>query len=248
MRYSSVWLLTLIIASALFFAFENPTPSNKIPSKQEQTEQQAASNLADSALKLYEQMSLEEEGLAFATFQKALKGYFKLESSNKLSKQLLSIVDMSQPSKEKRLYIIDMPSKKLLVHTLVAHGRNSGEYSATKFSNTPSSLQSSLGFYITGDTYMGNNGYSLRLKGLEKGFNDKAESRAIVMHGAAYVNEDVAQKTGRVGRSWGCPAISMKEHKQIIDLVKNGSCLFIYAPVPAYIASSSFVNDSNAVL
>ena len=137
-----------------------------------------------------------------------------------------------------RLYIIDMVANKLVINTLVAHGRNSGETMASNFSNKPESLQSSLGFYLTGETYEGNNGYSMRLKGLEKGFNDQAESRAIVMHGAPYVNESFAQKMGRIGRSWGCPAVSLKEHQQIINLIKNGSCLFVFAPQKQYLAHS----------
>ena len=119
--------------------------------------------------------------------------------------------------------------------------KNSGDAMAYQFSNTPSSLQSSLGFYITENTYIGNNGYSLRLKGMEKSFNDKAMLRAIVVHGASYVNEQLAKSTGRIGRSWGCPAVSIQEHKQIIDLLKDGSCLFIYAPQKDYIASSKFI-------
>jgi hypothetical protein len=135
-----------------------------------------------------------------------------------------------------------MEKTALLVNTYVAHGRNSGDVTANRFSNTPSSLQSSLGFYITENTYVGNNGYSLRLKGVEKTFNDKAMERAIVMHGAPYVNEQLAKSTGRIGRSWGCPAVSMQEHKQIIDMLKGGSCLFIYAPQKEYLASSQLIN------
>jgi hypothetical protein len=144
--------------------------------------------------------------------------------------------------------VIDMAARKLLINTLVAHGRNSGEAKAAHFSNIPESLQSSLGFYVTGGTYQGNNGYSMRLFGQEKGFNDLAEKRAIVMHGAPYVNEDIARKTGRIGRSWGCPAVSLKEHQQIINTIKNGSCLYLFAPEQQYLAKSLLSNDNTAML
>jgi hypothetical protein len=179
-------------------------------------------------------------------FQKAKAGYQQIVDSRGLRKKILTIVDFSKPSTEKRLFIIDMESDKLLVHTYVAHGRNSGEKWATRFSNEESSYQSSLGFYETSVTYTGSNGYSLRLKGLEPGFNDNAENRAIVMHGAPYVSEEVIRNTGRLGRSWGCPAVSQNEHKEIIDLIKNGSCLFIYAPEANYLADSRFFKPEDS--
>jgi hypothetical protein len=249
MRHSSVWLLILILISSVFFAFETPSVPQKNstnPSPQMPTARETSiPALADS---LFQALHLAEKGLAFSTFENAYKGFYKLGHNGQLKKELLSIVDMSQPSCQKRLYIIDMAAQKLLVHTLVAHGRNSGEFKATRFSNTAESLQSSLGFYVTGATYLGSNGYSMRLKGMEKGFNDRAESRAIVMHGAPYVSEEVARRTGRIGRSWGCPAVSVKEHKMIIDLVKNGSCLFVFAPEKEYLAASSFTSYDAAAL
>jgi len=184
--------------------------------------------------------------LSEAIYEKALMGFKRIASGEGIRKHLLTIVDFSRPSSEKRLFIIDMNTGKLLLHTYVAHGRNSGEKWASRFSNGSSSHQSSLGFYLTGVTYEGSNGYSLRLKGLEAGFNDRAESRAIVMHGAPYVSESVIRSTGRLGRSWGCPAVSQKEHKQIIDLIKGGSCLFIYAPEKKYLTGSQFLKESKS--
>jgi hypothetical protein len=184
--------------------------------------------------------------LSASLYKLALNGYNKLSSAQKLTRRILTIVDFSKPSSEKRLFIIDMVQQKVLVYTLVAHGRNSGEKMATRFSNHDATHQSSLGFYLTGATYNGGNGYSLRLKGLEPGFNDKAESRAIVMHGAPYVSEQVVKSTGRLGRSWGCPAVSQQEHKKIIDLIKGGSCLFIYAPQPAYLTASLLLKESTS--
>lgn len=186
---------------------------------------------------IYTLLGLKGKGLAKEVFLKAWHGFETLNAKGLVKKPVLTIADMSQRSCNKRLYIIDVISKKLLINTLVAHGRNSGDAVATHFSNISESLQTSLGFYVTGGTYEGGNGYSMRLQGMEKGFNDLAESRAIVMHGAPYVNDQIA-KTGRIGRSWGCPAVSQKEHRTIIDLVKNGSCLFVFAPEKKYLAQS----------
>lgn len=199
---------------------------------------------ADSLETSAEELQSPHPQLSRELYRLARRGYHKLKAANRLSSPLLTIVDFSLPSSEKRLFIIDMEQQKVLIHTLVAHGRNSGEKMASRFSNLDASHQSSLGFYVTGGTYTGSNGYSLKLKGLEPGFNDRAESRAIVMHGAPYVSENVVKSTGRLGRSWGCPAVSQQEHKKIIDLIKGGSCLFIYAPQKNYLAASTLLQDS----
>lgn len=248
MKKTTLWLTALSLLFFVAFVAFKPTTGEKIMSRNlKHTVLHAASLQADttgSAIhRLYESIGLASKGLAFETFHKAYNGYKKLSGQGLIKNTILTIADMSQPSCQKRLYVIDMTVNKLLINTLVAHGRNSGEATAARFSNTPESLQSSLGFYVTGDTYEGNNGYSLRLRGMERGFNDQAESRAIVMHGAPYVNEDIAKKTGRIGRSWGCPAVSVKEHQQIINLVKNGSCLFVFAPLKQYLAQSSLSSD-----
>lgn len=198
--------------------------------------------------KIYGTIGLASKGLAYETFHKAYNGYKKLTSQGIIKNQVLTIADMSQPSSQKRLYVIDMIAYKLLINTLVAHGRNSGEATAAHFSNIPESLQSSLGFYVTGGTYDGHNGYSMKLFGMEKGFNDAAENRAIVMHGAPYVNEEIAKRTGRIGRSWGCPAVPVKEHQQIINTIKNGSCLFLFAPEKQYLAKSTLSSDDSNLL
>jgi len=231
-------LTTLFIIGSL--AFSN-FPGKNIDNKQ------VASSVSDS-LKAAGSVKVDlpspHPQLSAALYRLAVNGYNKLSAAQKLTRQLLTIVDFSKPSSEKRLFIIDMANQKVVYYTLVAHGRNSGENMATRFSNIDATHQSSLGFYVTGSTYNGGNGYSLRLKGLERGFNDKAESRAIVMHGAPYVSEQVVKSTGRLGRSWGCPAVSQQEHKKIIDLIKGGSCLFIYAPQEDYLSASSLLKDS----
>ncbi|MDP2227657.1 MAG: murein L,D-transpeptidase catalytic domain family protein [Moraxellaceae bacterium] len=154
----------------------------------------------------------------------------------------LAVIDYSLPSSQRRLWVFDIGSGALLFHELVAHGRNSGEDATTHFSNTPDSRATSFGLFRTEGTYKGSNGYSLRLAGLESGVNDKAMERAIVMHGAPYVNEEVVQKLGRLGRSWGCPAVRAGIAVQMIDTLKGGQLLFSYYPDKAWLASSRFLN------
>lgn len=188
---------------------------------------------------LYDQLNLKPTGLQEPVFDYALRGWRKTDTT----KTVLTIADLSQPSSQKRLYVIDLQRKKVLFHTYVAHGRNSGDLVPSQFSNVPSSLQSSLGFYQTLTTYTGRHGLSLQLKGLEKGFNDNVYNRNIVLHGAAYVCEDTIRKTGRLGCSEGCPAVPYADSKGIIKVVKNGSCLFVYAPNSAYLKQSAYLAD-----
>ena len=162
----------------------------------------------------------------FNVFNTAIQGSRKIDNIRK--KGILTIIDFSKPSTEKRFYVIDIENKRLIYRCLVAHGKNSGDIYAKDFSNKMESLKSSLGFYLTGETYKGDHGYSLRLVGLEKGINDNARAREIVIHGAEYVSEDFIRKYGRLGRSWGCPALPTELSKEIIDKISNGSCLFIY--------------------
>ena len=169
--------------------------------------------------------------LSKAALYTAYQSFLKIKTDSLTPKDsLLTIIDYSKPSSEKRLYIIDLKNKKLLAHTLVAHGQNSGVLYAQKFSNRPQSHQSSLGMYLTSNTYKGKHGYSLRLNGLEKGLNDKARERAIVIHGASYVNKNFINVNGRIGRSFGCPALPMASNNKIIDIIKEGSFLYIYHP------------------
>ena len=166
----------------------------------------------------------------------AMEGWEKLE--NDLKSPILTVIDFSLPSTEKRLWVIDPAKGLILHHSVVAHGRNSGELLAKAFSNQPESFQSSLGFYKTAETYQGKHGYSLRLDGLEKGFNDQARNRAIVIHGADYAKEEFAKSTGRLGRSLGCPALPPELSAKVIDLIKDGSLLFIYGKDDSYLQQS----------
>jgi L,D-transpeptidase-like protein len=153
----------------------------------------------------------------------------------------LTVIDYSKPSTAKRLWVYDLRTQSLLYEELVAHGQGSGDNFATEFSNLPETHRSSLGLFVTEDTYVGKNGYSLRLSGLDSGFNDRARERAIVMHGAPYVSEEFAGSMGRLGRSWGCPALRAPVARAIIDRVKGGSLVFAYYPDPKWLATSKYL-------
>jgi hypothetical protein len=191
---------------------------------------------------LYDSLQLEQLGLSRRAFDIAVRGRQFLLSAGRLnSDNLLSIVDFSLPSSKKRLFVLDLENKKLVFNSYVAHGRNSGKEMAHNFSNEPESNKSSLGFYVTGDTYIGKHGYSLRLFGEEKGINDNANSRAIVMHSAAYVSEGAIKMQGFIGRSLGCPALPENLYKPIIDKIKNGTCLYLYSPDKYYTMHSNIL-------
>jgi hypothetical protein len=156
-------------------------------------------------------------------------------------RDLLTVIDYSLPSSQPRLWVFDVASKKLLFQELVAHGKNSGGDRASFFSNSSGSLATSLGLFVTGGTYIGSNGYSLRLQGLEEGVNDMAFDRAIVMHGAPYVSREAIRALGRLGRSWGCPAVRKEIARKLIDTVRGGSPIFAYYPDENWLSSSAFV-------
>jgi L,D-transpeptidase catalytic domain len=192
---------------------------------------------------LYDSLKLSSLGLARQAYDYAMQGFNYLVETGKLTNQaIISIIDFTQPSSQKRLFVIDLKNYRILFNTYVAHGVNSGREFASQFSNTPESNKSSLGFYVTSNTYIGSNGYSLRLNGLERGINDNAGSRDIVMHGADYVNEEYIHSQGYIGRSWGCPAVAPKVSKPVINSIKNGTCLFIYSNVTSYLQRSRVIN------
>ncbi|HEY0655226.1 MAG TPA: murein L,D-transpeptidase catalytic domain family protein, partial [Chryseosolibacter sp.] len=165
-------------------------------------------NFADSVKRLYDHIGLASYNLDYHVFEKGMIGYHTLRHEGKVGKRnLITIIDFTKPSTEKRFYTIDLDQKKIMFHSLVAHGRTTGENIAKTFSNKPHSNASSLGFYVTGETYVGSKGYSLRLDGQEKKYNGNLRSRAVVIHSAEYVSEDWIKKNGRIGRSQGCPAL-----------------------------------------
>lgn len=201
----------------------------------------AAVHLVDS---LYTNIHLEEAGLSKQAFFNAYKGYQYLLGKNKLfNKDFLTICDYSQPSSNKRLYVIDLKNNAIVYNTYVAHGHNSGSEMPKSFSNTNSSNKSSLGFLVTAETYMGHNGYSMRFDGQERGINDNVRMRDVVMHGSIYVNAERAKNGTMMGRSFGCPAVPASECAEIINTIKDGSCFYIYSPDAYYANHSSILNS-----
>jgi len=190
---------------------------------------------------VYDSLSLNLKGMSKEAFEFAKRGFNKLVEEGKLvNDSIISIIDFSQPSSKKRLYILDLKNYKVLFNTLVAHGRNSGREFASSFSNQNSSFMSSPGFYITQSTYEGHNGYSLKLEGVERGINDNALERGIVVHGAPYVSQEIVNMQGFSGRSQGCPAVPVQYAKPIINTIKDGTCMFIYHP--SYVDRSVVLN------
>lgn len=227
----------------LSFAFSTDKNINTVNARPSFTIADVAPVAQSTLATLYDSLQLDELGLSAEAFRYAIKGYETLKQQGKLhNDRILSIADFTKSSSEKRLFILDVKDFKILFNTYVAHGRNTGEAFANKFSNKPESFQSSLGFYITKGTYNGGNGYSMQLDGMEYGINHKAGERAIVVHGAPYVSEGFIRARGYIGRSHGCPALPEKLNKPIIEKIKNGSCLFIYSNDKNYIQHSRLLN------
>ncbi|OWP64814.1 hypothetical protein CDA63_00170 [Hymenobacter amundsenii] len=195
---------------------------------------------------LYRDLQVENQGLRFEVFEKAMTGYLNLEKDGKIGdKEMLTVVDFGLPSTEKRLWVLDLESKQVKFHTLVAHGHNSGENMATNFSNENESNMSSLGFYVTEGEYVGKHGRSLKLAGLDEGYNTNALMRSVVMHGADYVSEDFIRQNGRLGRSLGCPALPMDQKDAIIESIGGQTTMFINGPDTRY--SSKYLNEEVAM-
>lgn len=202
-------------------------------------------NISKYILAIYNQLDFKDkERLDFDVFSKAYHGYLNLWNAGKLNeeKQILTIADLSQSSCKTRLWIIDLRSKKVLINDYVAHGQGSGDEYARLFSNTENSHKTSIGFYVTGETYQGDHGLSLRLHGMDEGYNSAAFDRDIVVHGADYVNSRFIASEKRLGRSWGCPAVSNRIASTVINLIKDGTCMFLYYPQKKYIAHSYWLN------
>ena len=180
-------------------------------------------------------------GLKPQVLELALKAVKHAQEKGFGRKKILAVIDYSLPSTKKRLWIFDLKKDKLLFHELVAHGKGSGNNYAKKFANKEGTLASSLGLFEATETYQGKHGYTLKLKGLEKGINDNAEKRSIVIHGAWYVTEAFWKKHGRLGRSWGCPALDKRVARQIIDTLKDGALVFVYYPDKKWLSSSEFL-------
>jgi len=202
-----------------------------------------ADNIKEKSEVLY--CEIQPEGFSLPEleiFTKAFEGYTALEAQKKIKNNILTIIDFSLSSTKDRMWVIDMLNKKVILQTLVSHGIKSGKEFAKSFSNQNESYKSSLGFYLTGETYIGKHGISLKLDGLEFGLNDKARERAVVIHGAEYVSRKLANKQGYLGRSQGCPAVATAIAPKLIQTIKNKSVLFIYHPTRMYVNKSKLVS------
>ncbi len=224
LRAIAFLLFTLILTGAVL-AFDPEGP---------------AMEMKPNARIIYNQIG--NTSMSYEAFDLAYKGWLALKDSLDLSDHVITVVDFSQPSNKKRFYLIDMDSMEVVYQNYVAHGKNTGALVAKYFSNTPNSYQSSLGFFKTAETYQGKHGLSLKLDGLEKGINSKARERAIVIHAATYAEESFIKKYGRLGRSFGCPALPSENYPEVINLIKDGSLLFIYYPEEAYLKISPVLN------
>jgi len=247
-------ILPLVLAAAftLLFAFSPAikagskkvtfTASSTLVSTSANAAKTADNSAEAAAVSLYNELNLNSLGLSEDAMKYAYKGYEYLRKKGALgNSNILTVVDFSQNSRKKRMYIIDVANHQVLLNTYVAHGKNTGLDVADKFSNKPESLQSSLGFYVTKGTYFGKHGLSLKLDGKEPGYNNNAEARAVVLHGANYIGEH-RKASAYMGRSFGCPAVPQEQSAKIINLIKNGSTLFIYHPSKTYLAASKILN------
>lgn len=241
----SLFVLAPMLISGTKAVPKLPVGSPALSEKYTGTINTSASKLSmsEEGSQLYSSLGLKKQGLSEKAFMLAWKGYHRmLEKGILENNAVLSICDFSQSSRKKRLYIIDIIKGVLLANTYVAHGRNSGGEYACRFSNRSNSHESSLGFYVTSNTYYGSHGLSLKLEGIEKGINDNAEDRKIVVHGSEYVGSSYLRHNRFIGRSFGCPAVPEKESKKIIHIIKDGSCLFIYHPTTGYLSKSKILN------
>lgn len=240
-------IITRSVSAGIFFLalllLAQPLAANSIKAPDDGDKHSWSAQVLKEAEMAYDQLDLSVKGLSKKAFLYGWKGYRLLQKKGLLhNTEVLTICDFSQSSRHKRLYIIDVANMTLLMNTYVAHGRNSGGEYATRFSNKPQSRQSSLGFYLTRQTYTGEHGLSLKIDGLERGINDHANARHIVVHGSAYLGGEFLENNAFNGRSYGCPAVPEAEAEEIISTIKDGSCLFIYHPSKNYVVKSRIIN------
>jgi hypothetical protein len=235
-------LFVIIAVPAKANNYHHKTPGyNKIKSGA-LTVKAFSKEFVETADSLYNEIDLKEAGLSLQAFEYALRGYVYLQQHHLLGKcNVLSICDFSQSSRNKRMYVVDLDQKKILINTYVAHGRKSGSEFAKSFSNSMQSHKSSLGFYITDKTYYGEHGLALKIRGLEQGINNHAFARNIVVHGSDYVGSDFIKMNKFNGRSFGCPAVPASEVEDLIETIKEGTCLFIYHPTKKYLGRSKIL-------
>ena len=244
-RFPLLLCLVYLITTSFYPVSSESSPESKAIVKAIKPSPKMNVSPKNPAEEIYKDLQFTDEKLNFEVFEKAFLGFQNLKKSGKLqpTARILSVCDFSLSSTRKRLWVIDLDEKKVLFNSLVAHGKGTGEEFAMNFSNTMDSHQSSLGFYVTEQTYNGDNGYSMRLFGMDRGYNDAALERCIVMHGADYVSEKFIKSEKRLGRSWGCPAVPRDLAKPIINAIKNRTCLFIYYPDQNYLSSSQWLKN-----
>ena len=243
MRKHFWWILCVFMAFATSFISWTPVKTTNSTIITANASSSAKEMFQQYVSTVYQSAKLQHAGLDINVFQKALTGYINLKLANKLPENstVITVVDFTKSSREKRMWIIDVVSQQLLLNTLVAHGQGSGDDMANRFSNTNESHQSSLGFYITDDVYFGKHGRSLRLDGLDAGFNSNARARAVVLHAADYVSQGAIAQLGRLGRSFGCPAVAPEVVNQVINTIKGRNMLFINGNDPRY--TSKYLNE-----
>lgn len=224
----------LSILTSVFFATTTPVAPSTTPTAKPATTAVAISTQL-------QHLSQKAPQLDKKVLQLALVAYKKASDKGSVKKPVLTVIDYSLPSSKQRMWIFDVRQERLLYNTYVAHGANSGNTIPHHFSNRVMSKETSLGTYITRDTYMGSKGLSLNLQGLERGFNDNAYNRRVVIHGAWYVEPDFIKKAGHAGRSWGCPSIAKTMAKPVINTIKNGSVVFAYYPDKYYLSHSGYL-------
>jgi hypothetical protein len=239
-------VVALLIISIIFILSSSTPPVATCQASEAGTKEPAVA-FEQYVQSLYETIGLKKRGLDLDLFRYALIGYFNLKKKDAIPKEgIISIIDFRKSCNESRFYVIDLTRQKVLYQTLVAHGRHSGDIYTRYFSNKPGSLQSSLGFFVTGDTYNGEYGYSLYLYGMDEGFNDKAKARGIVIHGAHYVDRSIIKKYGKIGRSQGCPALPAGLHINIINTIMGGTCLFQFYDDKMYLQKSVLLDLEEA--
>lgn len=248
MKKSRYYILVSFLT--MFLLFEAKTSGGKFSNiAGAHTDTVASSDFDILIQNLYQSVDAKAYDLSYEAFHYAMLGYASMNQQNKLKNpDILSIIDFTKNSCEKRFYTINLAKRQMVFNTFVSHGQKSGGNVCTMFSDRLESHQSSIGFYTTGTTYIGKHGKSLRLHGNEEGYNANAYKRAVVIHGADYVSERFIKANGRLGRSYGCPALPIGVHKEIINTIKDGSLLFVYYNDANYLSTSEYLKRTNKVL
>ena len=240
-------ILTVVGVLIFSFAFSSTAEINKTLDSNTVSESpmkiEVTKSFEEKVADLYKSFSISNASMPnLSVFEKAVSGYTKLDEAGKVSNPLLTVIDFDLSSKKRRMWILNMDTQEVIFNTFVAHGKNTGGEFAKNFSNKVNSHQSSLGFYVTGETYYGKNGLSLFIDGMEEAFNSKARERYVVIHGADYAEPEFINRAGRHGRSYGCPAVPNKIAKDLIHKIKGKSVVYIHKNNADYLKKSNFLN------